>query len=113
MEKVAREEVQLHVADLLVNDGVVVGDDAFLRVAKEQCAGTFEFAGGGAGASLGADGGELFVDGVSRDEAARHVDKIKARALAEETDGEIGGGKFGKLRVERWELSAGRVGERG
>ena len=55
--------------------------------AEEKRRGAGVVAGGGAGVDPSADLGEFGVDGVGGDGAARDVDNVKARALAEETDG--------------------------
>ena len=56
-------------------------------VAEQERGGAHIFAGRGAGVDGGASGGEFFIDGVGRDVAARDVDDVEARALAQKTDG--------------------------
>ena len=92
LEKIAGEEAEFQFADSFGDDGfVVVGHDP-AGVAQQEGRAAGEFTGGGTGVDAGADRGEFFVDGVGRDGAARNVDDVEARALAQKTDGHRAGG---------------------
>lgn len=92
MEEVTREETEAKRLrttgiDTFGDDRFVVGGDLAAGFAEEERRGAGVVAGGGAGVDPGADFGEFSVDGFGGDRATRDVDDVKARALAEKTDG--------------------------
>ena len=80
--------MQLERPDLLVDHGVVVADDALLRVAKEECGVALVIPGGEALPGLGPDLGQFRVDLRCGDVAVRHVHEVETRALLEKADGD-------------------------
>lgn len=90
--------------DFLGDDGVVIGGDGAGGFAEE------ERGAAGVGVALGEDAsanfGEAGVDGVGGDGAARDVDEVEARALAEKADREIGALR-GVAREGRWKMGDG------
>ena len=73
--------------DDLVDDGVVVGDDALLGLAEKERDAAFKFARGDAGLGPQPHLGQLAVDLRRGDRAYRHIHNLEARALLQKSNG--------------------------